>query len=287
MGTRTQPFRHVVVATDFSVGAALAADRAALLPLSSRGRVTVVHVLPDALPRGLVARAREEAERKLAAVKRKLSAAVEPGVTVGGELVLGSSYSAIVGAARSVGADLLVVGRHGPRPFRDLFIGSTAERVVRLSKAPVLVVSGRAQHRYARAVVAVDLGETSLAVVSAALRLVGPAAGSAALIHAYRAPYEGLLTRTAASQARHERREAAERGLAALLGAAGETGVRWWRAAIYGDPRAVVLAQAGRRAADVIVVGSHAKRGLVRALLGGTAEGVLEAASCDVLVARP
>lgn len=284
------PFRHVVVATDFSVGAALAADRAALLPLVPRGRVTVVHVLPDALPKKLAAKAKDEAARKLQAVRRKLTAALAEeggaGVTVNEELVLGNSYSAILGAAKSLGAELLVLGRHGPRPFRDLIIGSTASRVVGLAAGPVLVVSGRAQHRYQRSVVAVDLGDTSLSVMSAALRVFGPEGGEAVLVHAYRAPFESLMTRAVASRARDELKDGAERGLAALLRAIGDTNVAWSRAASHGDARAVVLAQASRRTADLIVVGSHVRPRL-GTLLGTTAEGVLEAATCDVLVAGP
>lgn len=278
------PFKHVVVATDFSVGAQLAAERVALLPLLSRGRVTVVHVLPDSMESGLVARAKDEANRALREATRALDAAVEGAVKVAGELVLGQSYNAIVGASRSLGADLLVVGRHGPRPFRDLFIGSTAERVVRLTTIPVLVVSGRPRRRHERCVVAVDLAPTSGQVVAAAARMVGPEAKDAVLVHAHRSPFEALMTTAAATRARQERQAEAERRLTALADSQ-DSGVPWESVVQHGDARAVVLEQADRRKSDLIVVGGHVRPGLVRTLPGTTAEGVLRTASCDVLVA--
>jgi len=50
-----------------------------------------------------------------------------------------------------------------------------------------------------------------------------------------------------------------------------------------GDPRDVVLAVAGELAIDLIVIGTHGRRGLARALLGSLAETVVRAASCPVL----
>jgi nucleotide-binding universal stress UspA family protein len=43
---RPPPLEHIVVATDFSRGAAQAVDRTALLPLARGGSVSIVHVLP-------------------------------------------------------------------------------------------------------------------------------------------------------------------------------------------------------------------------------------------------
>lgn len=54
----------------------------------------------------------------------------------------------------------------------------------------------------------------------------------------------------------------------------------------YGRPASEIQAEAERLGADLIVVGSHARRGLARVVLGSTANGVLHGAGCDVLVIR-
>lgn len=44
---------------------------------------------------------------------------------------------------QTVKADLIVIASHGRTGWRDIFFGSVAEKVVRLSPVPVLTVSGR------------------------------------------------------------------------------------------------------------------------------------------------
>jgi universal stress protein A len=51
----------------------------------------------------------------------------------------------------------------------------------------------------------------------------------------------------------------------------------------YGRPAAETLTYAQQIDADLIVVGSHGRRGLSRVMLGSTANGILHGAKCDVL----
>lgn len=53
-----------------------------------------------------------------------------------------------------------------------------------------------------------------------------------------------------------------------------------------GDPAAEVAKAAKDWGADLIVIGSHGRAGLKRALLGSVAEGVMRQAPCPVLVVR-
>lgn len=53
-----------------------------------------------------------------------------------------------------------------------------------------------------------------------------------------------------------------------------------------GDPGASIVEAAGAEAADLIVVGSHGRRGLGRALLGSVSDHVVRNAPCPVMVVR-
>jgi nucleotide-binding universal stress UspA family protein len=53
-----------------------------------------------------------------------------------------------------------------------------------------------------------------------------------------------------------------------------------------GKPAAEIVKTAKEWPADVIVIGSHGRHGLERALLGSVAEGVMRHAPCSVLVVR-
>jgi nucleotide-binding universal stress UspA family protein len=54
--------------------------------------------------------------------------------------VIGDPGSEIVNLAKSVQADLIVIPSHGRTGLKRLFLGSVAERVLRLSECPVLVL---------------------------------------------------------------------------------------------------------------------------------------------------
>jgi universal stress protein A len=53
---------------------------------------------------------------------------------------IGVPHFTITSVAREVGADLIVLSTHGRTGLGHLFLGSTAEQVVRYAKCPVLVV---------------------------------------------------------------------------------------------------------------------------------------------------
>ncbi len=53
-----------------------------------------------------------------------------------------------------------------------------------------------------------------------------------------------------------------------------------------GDPRSAIVDRAAAWPADMIVVGSHGKRGLTRFLLGSTSEAVARFAPCSVQIVR-
>lgn len=290
-----RPFEHVFVATDFSAGAARAVARAGRLPLAEGGKVSLVHVLPDGLPRRARVGADRAAGRLLeqatAALARTAASAGRGDLVIGMETYRGKAYVEIIRHARAVGADLVVLGRHGRRAVRDMFIGSTAERVVRLSDLPVLIVSRKATRSYRRPLLAIDLDGSPRTVVDAALRLLGPEVHRATMVTAYQVPFEGFITPDVSpgelAGLRKEYRQAASSGLARFQASLGGRGVRWQALTARGDPRTVILAEAQRRRADLLAVGTHGRKGLSHALIGSVAEWVIRAAPCDVLVARP
>ena len=53
-----------------------------------------------------------------------------------------------------------------------------------------------------------------------------------------------------------------------------------------GDPREVITQKAKELNAELIVMGTHGRRGLIHALMGSVAESVARTAPCSVLVVR-
>ena len=55
---------------------------------------------------------------------------------------------------------------------------------------------------------------------------------------------------------------------------------------LHGNPSTVIRSFAEENGADLIIIGSHARKGVARFVLGSTATAVLHGATCDVLTIR-
>lgn len=141
--------RSIVVGTDFSVCAARALSHAVSLAQLSGAKIHIVHILLEpvqaldvaaALPYPDVEVRKEWEQAARVKLDREVRAAEKRGVTTTAEIRWGRPSDAIVDTAARHKATLIVVGTHGRSAFEKLLLGSTAERVLRLSQVPVLTV---------------------------------------------------------------------------------------------------------------------------------------------------
>jgi nucleotide-binding universal stress UspA family protein len=278
---------RVVVATDFSAGALQALERALTLPLGLKGTVTVLHVIPDDIPGKLAKQARAEANQSI----EKLLVRAKPAVLAAGltparveaEVLEGVPVKALSARARALKAELFVLGRHGRRPVADLFMGSTAQRLVRALEVPVLLVQTPAATPWKKALTATAIEPKA----SALLKLAATVAPAAELLafNASLVPFEEYVTLSGEVTAAF-RDECLEEATERLAGLVRSSGVAATASARSGDPRLLIIEEALAFHANLIVLGTHAPKGLKRLVLGSVAEWVLGHAVCDVLVAR-
>lgn len=273
--------RHdtILVATDFSTGADRALERASRLPLARPSKLVLLHVLQADAKATEVAGAQQLLARVVATLART------DDLEVTSEVASGKPFEAIIKCARSVGAGLVVMGRHGRR-MRDLLIGTTADRTVRYGDTPVLVVNAEVKRPYARPVVAVSLDDASKGVVDVALSVLSSDVKEINVVHACQLPYSELqaLALEAFEQDRDVR---ARRILEDLLRSTGAAGSPWRITIRQGDAHASILNEIVSYQADLVVLGTHGRSGLAHVVVGSVAEAVLDQAPCDVLVTRP
>lgn len=136
------PKNKVVVPIDFSEESIAAAGLARDLVADST-HVHVIHVLPDltATTPGVLWDTVDAAARRqnaAEAVERALAKHDLADAFV--EIEFGDPGHRVAEFAKKIGADLVVMPSHGRTGLRHLLIGSVAERVVRLSHCPVLVL---------------------------------------------------------------------------------------------------------------------------------------------------
>jgi nucleotide-binding universal stress UspA family protein len=144
-------FQRILVPVDYSDHCLAALRYAVALAQSFGGKLDVVHVWdrptyvsdavlvghgPDQRPLGDMIR--ENAEREMKEFLAKLNV---PAAVLGAErLISGDPATALLKEIETGNYDLVVVGTHGREGFAHLLLGSVAEKLVRHSSVPVLIV---------------------------------------------------------------------------------------------------------------------------------------------------
>ena len=143
----TPDIKRILVPLDFSTSSRRALDYAAGMALPFEASLHLVHVceVPTMMTASMDAyaiaysdwsqRLGEEAERELVKIATTLK-----GRKVTTEVLFGNPARAIVEAAGTNDADLIVMGTHGHGAVMHMMMGNVAERVVRMAPCPVMTV---------------------------------------------------------------------------------------------------------------------------------------------------
>ncbi|MBX3199072.1 MAG: universal stress protein [Labilithrix sp.] len=132
--------------------------------------------------------------------------------------------------------------------------------------------------------VATDFEETSERALDKALQLAEDLDASVTIVHVLQAPpvYYSAYAQGLAWPV-DELDGAARRALDAALAVAQKRHPKVDALLLVGAPRERILEAAAERKADLIVMGTHGRGGLVRAVLGSVAESVVRASPIPVL----
>lgn len=144
--------RRVLYASDLSPASRPAFARAVALAKTDGAVLTIAHVMVPVVPvigsgyvsrrleRDLARQARAHAQKGIGQLVTK---AKTSGARATGLVLEGTPADRIVRAARTRGADVIVMGTHGRRAVAKFLLGSVAGRVVATAPCPVLTVRGR------------------------------------------------------------------------------------------------------------------------------------------------
>lgn len=142
-----RPFGEIMVPTDFSSRSDRAINYAVEIARRLGSHLSLLHIVPapyaidytlGGIPNGKWEKVRHRADQKLEAVLQRSRIkyeAVDILVRIGSDL-----HEEIVGAAREVCADLVVLSTHGYKGWKLLLFGSDADELLIKIPCPVLVI---------------------------------------------------------------------------------------------------------------------------------------------------
>ena len=206
------------------------------------------------------------------------------------EVRTGKPFVELIRAHRNWQADLIVVG--GPAHDSGWFLGSTSERVLRKAMTPVLIAKRALDPGPKTVLVPSDFSASAKQAAEEAIALVQHFGGRLVFVHAIHIPAayavsaEPLLAPIPPVPPLTPA-ELEPEWKAFLVELPSLTRVSWEKHAVEGSPVPILLHAAEAHHADLIVMGTHGRTGLIHMLLGSVAEGVVRQASCSVLTIRP
>lgn len=293
--------RRILVPTDFSPCAEQALAHAAFLARQYDAAIHLVHVVPVA-PGYPLAGVQATETKDAGEVERRLRDLVDDhdlgdlDVRCHAERGEEGVGRVLLETAANVDADLIVLGTHGRRGVRRLFLGSEAEEVIRGADRPVLAVRqldpSAEPSAIHRVLVPVDLSEHSTRALAHAVELARRYDAHLHLLHVvqplpdYELPgiYQSSLPpRTDVTDALTD---SAHEELAGLTEQIDLPAGRVRADVQHGDPASVIVDTAAEDDIDLIVLASHGRTGLERFLMGSVAEKTIRSAPCPVFVVK-
>lgn len=291
---------RILVATDFSTCARRAVEYGMCVARAWSAHVDLLYVVevlrtlgydvPFADP--LLETRRKEAEGLLGDLAARVK---QEGLDVDWHLREGIPSEQIGQTALEQRADLVVVGTHGRTGLDHIMLGSTAERVIKQAPCPTLTVRVAPIHGekdvdvppcIRHVLVPVDFSSPSLDALEYAIQVGDRFGAELTIVHVLEPIYFDLELGLGRIEQEVQKRTHWETQLDGLAQVVRGRGLAAGSVVLGGIPSESIVTYARGQGCDLIVMGTHGRRGLTRLRYGSVAESVLRQAPCPVLTVR-
>jgi nucleotide-binding universal stress UspA family protein len=306
-------FKHILVPLDGSTRAESALPVAARIARAYGASITLLRVVEPPAEYGAYLRTLVEDEKAEATSYLESVAKSEALMGVDTEIKVpgGTVAPAIIAAAQTAHANLVIMCSHGYTGFKRWVLGSTAEKIARHAPVPLLILregetfSALSPQKPVRALVALDGSPFSEAVFEPATYLVAglaytlPQSGELHLLRVIDLPYTSGRLRSQAnidSQTRDQAKQEAQAYLDGLMARLDEAALAELNieatTSVVSDPdvaEAIIKqAEASETGSyDLIAMATHGRGGIDHFVMGSVTERVLHTTKLPLLVVRP
>lgn len=292
--------QNILVATDFSKGADKAVERAALLAaiyqckraelitINDGGKPQTAFGIKDsvfdAILRSITETACEDLRLKAAELRARY------GIEFACTFRFGQASKEIINRAEEMDADLIITGAHERNLLPDFLFGTTTDKLIRLSRRPLLIVKSDSTADYRHILVLVDFSEDSKQAAKIALS-VSPSA-SFVFLHACEVEYEGKMHFAGVDQTvidgyRLNEYEYARSALRNVIEELHVPDRLITEHLVFDKPGVAVRKYAEQANPDLIVVGKHGRSRIEELLIGSVTRETIARTKCDILVVPP
>jgi nucleotide-binding universal stress UspA family protein len=269
-------FKKILCPMDFFPASERAFDYALSLASKYGASVHVLHVISRIVPTvsdkpvRTSPKTREEETQAKRELKRLQDKAAKASVPIETEIRIGDIDVQIIDTIKDVGADLQILGTHGRRGLELWIMGSVAERMMRHSPVPLIVLGAKAAAPPRRVLVTTDFSKGTPDAIAHAVSIGEKFAAKVTILHVIEAEPPLKL------------KADINRQLAGLV-PTGDTRLE------TGTPYSTILDVIKEMKPGLVVMNTHGQGMVERVLIGSTVERVVRGVggSCPVLLVPP
>jgi nucleotide-binding universal stress UspA family protein len=293
----------ILLAIDSAKGIETVIREAARRPWPARSEFRILHVVDIPGLGRFGALIDDEKRRGQELVKKAADEFGKTGSKASTEVLVGFPRKAITEYAKEWGANLILVGSHGLNAIERFLLGSVAQAVIRTAHCSVEVVRPKTKAaepagRRMKILLGTDGSECAAAAAKAVAERPWPEGSEVKMISAVQLLVPGNEISTSSSapvyptslleEVWNDARARAQDAVAEARKTLESAGIKIASGETTpdGDPRIVLTDLAKAWDADLIVLGSHGRRGIDRVLMGSVSESVALHAHCSVEVIR-
>ena len=269
--------KKILVPTDFSEQAMNAVKAAASIAKNTSIEIILLHIIDlpqetmDMIKPGYeipeIILFKQSAEQRLIEIAKS---SVLENLNVSVVMRLGKTFNEVNLVAQENNIDMIIMGSHGASGFKEVFIGSNTEKVVRSSEIPVLVIKGNeTEISFNNVVFASDFIEKNTEAYNKILSLLKEKQAK---------PHFLMVNTPNSFKPTHE----AERIIEDFLK---DLDTDDYHSAIYSDFEIEkgIANYADRINADLIVMGTHGRKGLARFINGSISEDIVNHSNRNII----
>jgi nucleotide-binding universal stress UspA family protein len=282
----------ILCPVDFFPASERAVDYAIALAKNYRAKVILLHVVGPILPASyelsvntgeIIQALRNTARSKLNTLAQR---AAQKGVTAEFLIRIGDVDLEICDVAREKRADLIIMGKHGRRTFEHWFLGSVTERLMRLRRmsVPLITIGAKANARATapslkKILVTTDFSDGTPDAMRYAFSLGRECKSDVTLLHVL-----NDVDASISGRYRDQLIKSIRLGLEEMIPAEARGKCKVDVRVETGRPLRTILDLLESEKFDLIVMNVHGKDMLEWAMIGRTAEGVIRGATTPVLL---
>jgi nucleotide-binding universal stress UspA family protein len=278
--------KKILLATDFSKASEYVVADALEMAKIFQSEITLVYVMPKKIENKKAKELLKEfALKQLEIYNSKIR---HEGVVASEPLLLKGDFSdKIVSAAKSIRANIIMIGGGEILENNLLQLGSNAEKIIKKSSKPVLVVKGKKPFRIKNILCPVDFSKESKRALKNAITMA----------HRFKAKLE-ILTVFEVSQLNFIKdkinlgqeieniRIAYKNEFDSFLEGFNLTGLEVNKEIKQGNPSIEILKAVEAHQSDLLIIGTTGKSGINKILMGSVTEKVIRKVPCSYIALK-